>query len=312
MKVNNIQNTSFKGALNNKFVLKALEKISDHSATFATLTAVSASMILRPLAIKLTPGVKKENKEHSIANSVSSGAIKLATSLAVSLPIEHAVKTIENNPREFLKNDFLHDKNSFNFASQMLKLSSSLLTAIPKTILTVSMIPLIMDKVFKQMPKTKENPKEISFKGGFEKIVSKYFNNNIIENFAKKHSSNSINIARNMAVASDILLAGSFALRTKKSKKIDPKRKNNLIYNSIISTGLSVLAGCGLDKIAKEGGRGFLEKFIQANKSNPKLAKYVQGINILRPTVIFALIYYGILPVVSNYTAQKLSDRKEN
>ena len=318
MRVDNIQNTNFKGALNNKLVLGALEKISDHSATFTALTAVGASMLLRPLAISLTPGVKKENKKHSIASSVSSGLIKLGTTLALSIPIEHAVKTIENSPKEYLNssaNDFLKHKNSFNFASQMLKLSANMLTAVPKSVLTISLIPLIMDKIFKSA-KTEENKKaEIPFKGnledGFTKFVAKYFNNDAVQNFAKKNISKSADLARNMAVATDVLLAGSYALHTKKSKKIDPERKNNLIYNSLVSTGLSILTGIGLDGIVKEQGKGLVKKFAQANISDPKLAKYLQGINILRPTVIFAFVYYGILPILSNYIAQKLSD-KEN
>ena len=318
MKVSNIQNTNFKGALNNKLVLGALEKISDHSATFTALSAVGASMLLRPLAISLTPNVKKENKEHSIANSISSGAIKLLTTCALSIPIEGAIKNIEKNSDKFLNSkakEFLEDKNSFNFASQILKLSSNIVSAIPKSVLTITLIPLIMDKIIK--PKKEEADKTVSqptFKGklqdNFTKLVSNYFNNEKIQNFAAKNQNNSVNIARNMAIATDLLLTGSFALSTKKSKKIDSKRKNNLIYNNLISTGLSVLGGLGLDKLVQKQGKGIIEKFIEANKNDPKLTKYLQGINVLRPTVVFALIYYGVLPIVSNYFAQRISDKK--
>ena len=315
MRIDKLDNTNFKGALNNKLILSALEKISDNSATFVGLSAVGASMLLRPLAIKMTPNVKKENKKHSIANSIASGAVKLVTTCALSIPIEKAVKNIENSPKKFLveqSNKFLKDKKSFNFASQLLKLSSNIISAIPKSVLTISLIPLVVDKILKPKPKEETKPKEIPFKGklqdNFTKLVSKYFNNPSVQNFAIKNQNNSVNIARNMTALGDILLTSSFILNTKKTEKIKPERKNNLIYNSIISTGLSILAGFGLDSIVKEQGKGLIEKFIETNKNDPKLAKYLQGIDILRPTIIFTLIYYGILPIISNYFAQRVSD----
>ena len=109
-----------------------------------------------------------------------------------------------------------------------------------------------------------------------------------------------------MTIATDILLAGSSVLCTKKSKKIKENKKKPLIYNKIITTAVSVLGGYKLDKMIQKGTKSFIEKFKQANKLDPKLDKYIQGINIVRPTMVFALIYYGILPILSTFTADKL------
>jgi len=318
MRINNISNTNFKGVLNNKLTLSALEKISDHSATFSTAVAVGSAMFLRPLAINLTPDVKKENKQHSVANSISSGLVKLLVACSLSVPIEKAIKNIEKSPKNFLNTNsinFLKDKNAFNFSSQILKHSSNLITAIPKTALTVSLIPFITEKILKKKEKPKENKKEINFKGsfqdGFNKAVSKYFNSETVQNLSKKYSANSKNIVRDMTVLTDMLLTGSFIFHTKTNKNIDPERKNNLIYNNIISTGLSAMAGIGIDKAVQKQSECLINKFIEANKTDPKLSKYLQGINVLRPTLIFALIYYGIFPVISNYFAQKISDNNQ-
>ncbi len=315
MKVNNIQNTNFQGVLNNKLLLNTLEKISNHSATFSTSVAVGASLFLRPLAINLAPNVKKENKEHSVSNSIASAITKLLAALAISVPIESAVKNIEKNPEKFLNSqaiEFLKDKKSFDFASQALKLSSSLISAVPKTILTISLIPVILEKMSKSK---EENNRQVSFKGNlkdsFSKFVSKYFNNDKIQKFAKNNEHNSTNIARNMTILTDGILTGSFIINTKKNKKIKPERKNNLIYNALISTGLSILAGFSLDKIVQKQGKGLLERFVEANKNNPKLDKYIQGINILRPAIIFAFVYYGLFPLISGYLAQKISNKEE-
>ena len=319
MKITSTDNTNFSGALNNKLLLKGLEKISDHGATFSAGVALCASVALRPLAIKMTPKVEKENKRYSIASSFASGIAKFLTVAAVSVPLEKAVKYIEDNPNNFLKNNsgFVKDKNAFSFAAQLLKLSAGIVTAIPKSLITISLIPLLINGLYKQ--KSKENKKEISFTGAIEKIakpVSKYFNNGFVENFSKKYSSNSTNIARNITVLTDFVLTGMYAVNTKRSKKIEPERKNNLIYNNTIATMLSVGLGLGVDNIVKKQGQGFMDKFVKANALDLRLSKYIQGINILRPAVIFALIYYGILPVISNFTAQRITDfnnkNKEN
>ena len=85
---------------------------------------------------------------------------------------------------------------------------------------------------------------------------------------------NDTNIARNMTIATDILLAGSSVIRTKKSKKIKEDKKKPLIYNKLITTTVSVLGGYKIDKMIQKGTKSFVEKFKQANKLDPKLDKY--------------------------------------
>ena len=50
----------------------------------------------------------------------------------------------------------------------------------------------------------------------------------------------------------------------------------------------------------------FVEKFKVLNINDPKVMKYIEGINILRPAIIFAGIYYGILPIFSTYLSEKI------
>ena len=66
MKINTTQqNRSFGGLYNNKFFLNTLEGISDHGASFCAGVSLASAMVLRPVAISLTPGVEKENKKDS-------------------------------------------------------------------------------------------------------------------------------------------------------------------------------------------------------------------------------------------------------
>lgn len=343
MRINGNKNNftpSNKGLWNNKAVLKGLETISEHGSTFVAATTLAMALTARPLAIKLTPNTKKENKEYATTNSIASGLIKFAMVEAIAIPVENAIKKIDKNPEKFLSQKTiktlqgsaktLAESKNYKFATQVLKMGTGLITAIPKAMLTVALIPIIMDKLF---PKKKEKIKQTkdysldspvfskdfnlgnpSFKGGITtqtaKGIGKILENKGIQNAIKKYSSNDTNIARNIAMATDVLLTTSFIVQTQKSKKIEKERKKSLIANNIISTGISLVGGLTIDNLIKKNTQGFIEKFKQANKNNPKLPKYIEGINILRPTLIFAGIYYGILPMFSTYIADKI-DKKD-
>lgn len=340
----NNQKTSFKNVWSNKTVLKGLELISDHSASFIATTTLAMAAGVRPLSIALTPNIKKENKQHAIANSITSGLVKFAMVEAVALPIENSIKKIDKNPNKYLSQKTidtfqsgaksLAESGSYKFATQFIKQSAGLLTAIPKAMLTVALIPPVLKLIFgKKKNNTNNNefsiynrPNKIfnndfqsntpSFKGSVaEKAASgigKILNNPAVQNTAKKFCSDSANITRNMVIATDLLLSGSFALQTIKSKKIDKERKKPLIFNNLISTGISVAGGYSIDKAVKKGTDKFIDKFSRINKDNPKLPKYIEGINILRPVAIFAVLYYGIIPAISAFIADKTDNGKEN
>ena len=343
MKISNA-NTQYtpsnKGFWNNKAVLKGLETISEHGTTFVAATTLAMAAGVRPIAINLTPDVKKENKQYATTNSIASGLIKFAMVEAIAIPVENAVKKIDKNPEKFLKPETikilqgnaktLAESRNYKFATQLLKMGTGLITAIPKAMLTVALIPVIMNKFFpKKEPQqlnfdeklynsynpvfksdfNKQNNK-ISFKGGISeqaaKGIGKILDNGTVQNFVKKYSSKDTNIARDISIATDILLTASFIHRTAKSEKIEKERKTALISNNVISTGITLAGGYTIDNFIKKNTDKFIKNFSEANKLNPKLNKYIEGINILRPTIIFAVLYYGILPMFSTYISDKI------
>lgn len=340
MRVNKYDNSlNFKGVMNNKFLLKGLESVANHPATFVSATSLAMALAVRPIAIAITPSVKKENKQYAAANSIASGLIKFGIVEAVALPIEKAINNIDKNPDKFLKKETidvlkekgktLADSKNYGILTQLIKLSSNLFMSTPKSILTVALIPVIMNGLFaKKKDKININDNRFSqlhtksdsnifsnmtpsFKGvstNTTKLVSKIIDNKNVQIFVIKHNFNPENVARNMSVITDVVLTASSAIRTMKSNKIKEERKRPLIYNNIISTGLSVLGGCYLDKLAQKGSKNFIAKFTEANKNDPKLAKYIQGLNVVRPTLIFAIVYYGILPMFSSFFAEKLDN----
>lgn len=336
MQVNKISrdNTNFTGLLNNKILLKGLEKVSEHGTSFAAGTSLLMSLGVRPFAILATPDVEKENKQYACANSICSGLIKFAMIEAVALPIENAVKNIDKNPKKYLKPETIKnlqgtsqkliETKSYKLSTQMMKLGTGFITAIPKSMLTIALIPVIMDKLFnirktETLQRSQNKNKDINFTGKFTNKISiglgKIIDNFKFQNFVKKHQNQDKDIAKHITAATDILLTSSFAYQTNKSDKIKENRKKALIYNNVISTAITLIGGYGIDNIIKNKTNKFIEKFSKINKGDPKLHKYIEGINIVRPALIFAGIYYCILPIFSTYMAEKIDKyivKKEN
>ena len=90
--------------LTNKKLLRSLEKLSEHGTSFSATTSLLMTIGVRPLMISMTPNVEKENKQYAMSNSICSGLIKFGMLEAVTLPLELAVKRIDDNPDQFLNN----------------------------------------------------------------------------------------------------------------------------------------------------------------------------------------------------------------
>ena len=332
MKVQNVatsRNTvSFNGLMTNKYALKSLEKISEHGATFSAAICTIMPLTIRPLAILSTPNVEKENKLYACTNSICSGLAKFGIIAAISLPIEHCVKKIDKNPEKYLTTQTLKNladygditkTSRYKVASQMIKLGTNFFMAVPKSMLTIALIPFIMGKLFnhkfsKDALSEKTNTAHPSFKSnisntitrGLGKVLNKILDNKLFNNFVSKNPDAEKDIAKHISGCTDILLSGAFVVQTNKSNKIKENRKKALIYNNILSTSATIIGGYSIDKLLKNKTLNFIEKFKQANKNDPNLHKYIQGLNIVRPALIFAGIYYIVLPIFSTYMAEKI------
>lgn len=312
--------------LKNKRVLSTLEKISDHGTSFSNGTSLVMSLAVRPISIFATPNTEKENKQYAAANSICSGIIKFGIVEAVALPIESAIKRIDKNPQNFLNCKTLQnlkepekvfaEAKSYKLITQVLKLGTGFLTAIPKSMLTIALIPIIMDNLFiktqKSKPKNQDNKppqqnQKPNFTGNYiTKSLSKIIDNSKVQNLAIKYRNKDKDIAKHMTAGTDILLTASSAYRINQSSGIKDNRKKALIYNNIISTAITLVGGYAIDSAIKKRTENFIEKFKIINAGDPKITKYVEGINILRPAIIFAAIYYGILPMFSTFMGEKI------
>ena len=319
MQIYNITNNILK----NKTFLKCLEKVSEHGTSFSAGASLLFSSTIRPLSIYATPDTEKENKQYAISNSICSGLVKFGMVEAIALPVENAIKNIDKNQKKYLDTNTLKKlpPRSYKLITQTLKLSTGLITAIPKSILTIALIPIIMDKLFsvkKDTPKTymqkkvtfESFQKSPSFTGGIYSALShniaKIINNPKIQSLAIKYQNKDKDISKHITAGTDILLTGVAVERTHKSNEIKNNRKKALIYNNIISTAFTIVGGYGFDHLIKGKTNKFINRFKELNTGDVKINKYVEGLNIIRPALIFAFIYYGILPIFSTYMGEKI------
>lgn len=318
MQINKITNSILK----NQTFLKCLEKVSEHGTSFGAGASLLFSSTIRPLSIYITPDTEKENKQYAMSNSICSGLVKFGMVEAVALPIENAIKKIDKNPEKYLNSNTLKKlpPRSYKLITQTLKLSTGLITAIPKSMITIALIPIIMDKLFSVKNEPPKPPqinvsfesfqKSLNFTGGIYNSlshkISKIINNPKIQNLAMKYETKDKDISKHITAGTDILLTGVAVNQTNKSKDIKNNRKKALIYNNIVATTITIIGGYGFDHLIKGKTDKFLDKFKKLNVNDTKINKYIEGLNIIRPALIFAFIYYGILPIFSTYMGEKI------
>ena len=321
MQISRITNSILK----NKTFLKCLEKVSEHGTSFTAGASLLCASTIRPLFIHMTPDTEKENKQYAMSNSICSGLVKFGMVEAVALPVETAIKKIDKNPEKYLNSKTIQNlsKRSYKLITQTLKLSTGLITAIPKSVLTIALIPIIMDKLFSNKVSQKAYAipnrrditfesfqKKLSFTGGiYEKLsggISKIIDNKKVQTLASKYETKDKDISKHITAGTDVLLTSVAVKQTAKSRDIKENRKKALIYNNIISTAITITGGYAFDSMIKNKTNKFIGRLKELNIKDPKVNKYIEGINIIRPALIFAGIYYGILPIFSTYMAEKI------
>ena len=315
----------------NKLLHKGLEFAANKSGTFMAGAALAFST-LRPLSILATPKTDRENKKLACAKSIASAGINYTIMYGLTNVLAKGIKGIEENPNAYLKPNTikkleeagkpLSASKKYQFIAQLYKLGLAVAMAIPKSALTCALIPPIMNsflnknknKNHQQQPQilktNSETNKELSFKGlnPLSKGIGKSMDNPTMQKMADRFKDT--NYAMHIPVIGDILATGAFIHQTNKSKKIKEDRKKVLNYNAAISTGLSIGASYVVDKALNKPTEKFIKKFSEVNKDAPKLAKYVEGIKIAKPTLIMGSIYYLAIPLVSTFWAERIDNKR--
>ncbi len=315
----------------NKLLHKGLEFAANKSGTFMAGTALAFST-LRPLSILATPKTDRENKKLACAKSIASAGINYTIMYGLTNILAKGIKGIEEKPTTYLKPNTikkleeagkpLSASKKYQFIAQLYKLGLAVAMAIPKSALTCALIPPIMNsflnkkknKNHQQQPQilktNSETNKKLSFKGlnPLSKGIGKSMDNPTMQKIADRFKDT--NYAMHIPVIGDILATGAFIHQTNKIKKIKEDRKKVLNYNAAISTGLSIGTSYVVDKAFDKPTEKFIKKFSEVNKDAPKLAKYVEGIKIAKPTLIMGSIYYLAIPLVSTFWAERIDNKR--
>ncbi|MBE7711026.1 MAG: hypothetical protein E7Z92_02670 [Cyanobacteria bacterium SIG31] len=328
MKVNytDKRNISFAGLWDSKVLKKGLEFAAKNGTLFAGTTSLVFSTTVRPIAILATPKTDKKNKQVACAKSISSTAIGYFMMLAFSLPLAKSIKNIDKNPDKYLTKEAisslkngassLKESKVYSLATQLFKLGLGFIIAVPKAILTAATTPFILNIFIKENAenndiKDKKQVNNLTFKGNdkLSKGISKILNKKTIQEFSNKYKDS--NFPMHIIAATDSLTTATFIYQTAKNKKLEEKDKKPLIYNSAISTGLSIITSYFIDKITENPAKKFIEKFKLANKNDKKLPEYLEGIKIAKPILIMAVVYYIIIPVLSTFAADRIDSVKK-
>lgn len=309
MKVNSIVNNICK----NKTIKKGLEFAADNGTLFAAGTSLAMSTIIRPFSILVTPKTEKENKKLACAKSISSSAIGFLFLLVASLPMSKGIKNINKNPSKYLNKKTienlketkktLQESKGYQCATQMFKLGLGFFIAAPKAFLTSALTPEI-NKILPQ--NNKKN--DISFKGKSD-LISKNIGKMINKPFTQKivDKIKDTNYQMNIPVLTDIVATTTFVQQIKKNKNIEENRKKILNNNAVISTALCIAGSYGVDRALNKPTDKFIKKFAEINKNSTKLSKYIEGIRIVKPTLILGLMYYAVIPVISTFFAERIN-----
>jgi len=326
MKVNSIAQKLYKS----KTLKKGLEYAADNSALFIAGTSFALSAVVRPLSILAAPKTDKENKKIACAKSVSSAGVGYLLMLGVSSPLARGVKRIDKAPHKYLKLETrealkesgkkLQDSKAYQLATQIFKLGLGFIVAYPKAIMTTALIPPILKNLFpeKRVEKNEKNVagmnvKQVSFKGGLGHQLSKGMGKVLDTDFVVKNANKLKNsdFAMHIIALTDAFSTFAFIQQNNKSTALDEKRKKVLNYNAAISTGLCIGGGYAINKLLEKPFDNFVDNYAKANKNSPKLAKYLEGMKIVKPAVIFGGIYYGVIPFVSTFLADRFDGKRD-
>ena len=135
----------------NKNFQKVLKFANDQQLVFGAGFSLLLTCILRPASIVLLPSKKnKDDQKYASAHSIASGVIGFAISTILFMPVSNAIKKIKENPEVFITNkkSYLQNKEMKEIAMKYIDRIPDIVTAVPKGILTIALIPPILKYVF--------------------------------------------------------------------------------------------------------------------------------------------------------------------
>ncbi len=159
--------------LTSKTFGRILEYAEGHPISCNALFSLVLAGILRPATILALPGddKNKEDKINAAAHSFSSAIIGFISATIVMSPFDAAMKKVKNNPAKYLgkkAESYLGDLKAkglsktakFKNVETLMKMGPDIVIGIPRSIITIALIPPILKYVFgiEKKPKNSKTP----------------------------------------------------------------------------------------------------------------------------------------------------------
>lgn len=163
--------------LSSKSFGSILEYAEAHPVSCQALFSLVLAGMLRPLTIISLPGKsekEKADKRNAAAHSVASGVIGFISATIVMSPFDAAMKRVKSDPAKYLgkagkiaegylgdlKAKGLTKTQKFKNVETLMKMGPDVIIGIPRSILTIALIPPILKYVFGIDPKAKQKKDE--------------------------------------------------------------------------------------------------------------------------------------------------------
>ena len=163
--------------LSSKTFGSILEYAEAHPISCQALFALVLAGILRPLTILALSGDSEKEKKDSrnaAAHAVASGVIGFVSSTIIMSPFDAAMKRVKNDPAKYLgkagkkaesylgdlKAKGLTKTQKFKNVETLMKMGPDIVIGIPRSIITIALIPPILKYVFGIDPKSKQKKTE--------------------------------------------------------------------------------------------------------------------------------------------------------
>lgn len=156
--------------LGSKTFGKILDYAEAHPISCNALFSLVLAGILRPATILSLPGKKdKADKRNAAAHAVSSGVIGFISATILMSPFDAAMKKVKADPIKYLgigkkaesylgdlKAKGLAKTQKFKNVETLMKMGPDIIIGIPRSMITITLIPLILKYVFGLEKKNKE------------------------------------------------------------------------------------------------------------------------------------------------------------
>ena len=295
-----------------KLVKNTIKMASDNPVLFSSTATLALSGIVRPAVILAAPQKDKEDKKYAVTKSITSCVAGYAFAYTVSKPVETAIKRMDWTPQKYLKPETIAnfkgeakkitESEKYLFATRFFKTGVGVLTAIPKSLLTCALIPVVTSGLKHKKQKSKnevEGEQKPSFAGAnkLAQGLGKIMDSKFMQKFSDKFMDT--NLVQAMSAVTDILMMGSFTNSVRKSKQIPEENKKPLIFNSLFSTSMSIVTSVALNKYTDKKMDKFVDYFLNLNKDIKNAQVCAQGIKTSKTVFVMGGVHYIVMPFLS-------------